>query len=268
MQIDYLNNYLEYNDSDIELEFSLRINAEWNEESYNKLFNILMSFFETCKEEDEIPKDFDYFFTNTIDRIIGIISNPLFTQNNFIELNNDDYKKLISDKIDSLKNLKSIYERRLFLKYYFFYGYNNPLSQWYNANFIIDDLNFNSAEQWMMYSKAKLFNDHEKMNEIIKEPNQSCQRKLGRQVNGFKESIWIEKREEIVRIGNQEKFIQNKELNFFLKETNKMILAETSPVDLIWGIGFSTNDLERFDNSKWRGLNLLGNILMEIRQKL
>lgn len=268
MQIDYLNEYLEYNDSDIELEFYLRINAEWNEESYNKLFNILMSFFELCKKESEIPKDLDYFFTNTIDRIIGILSNPIFTQNNLIELNNTDYKKLILGKIDTLKKLKSIYEKRLFLKCYFFYGYNNPLSQWYNSTFIIDNLNFNSTEQWMMYSKAKLFNDHEKMNEIIKEPNQSRQRKLGRQVNGFKENIWIEKREEIVRIGNLEKFIQNKELFFFLKNTNKMILAEASPVDLIWGIGFSINDLERFDSSKWRGLNLLGNILMEVREKL
>jgi ribA/ribD-fused uncharacterized protein len=266
MQIDYLNEYLEYNDSDIELEFCLRINAEWNEESYNKLFNILMSFFEICKKENEIPKEFDYFFTNTINRIIGILSNPIFTQNNLIDLNNEDYKNLILNKINELKKIRIIYEKRLFLKYYFFYGYNNPLSQWYNSTFVIDDLNFNSAEQWMMYSKAKLFNDYEKMNEIIKEPNQSRQRKLGRQVNGFKEDIWIKKREEIVRIGNLKKFTQNKELNFLLKETKKMILAETSPVDLIWGIGFSTNDLERFDNSKWRGLNLLGNILMEIRE--
>lgn len=47
-----------------------------------------------------------------------------------------------------------------------------------------------------------------------------------------------------------------------------MILAEASPVDLIWGIGFSINDLERFDDTKWEGLNLLGKILTEIRSKM
>ncbi|OWP85568.1 hypothetical protein BWK60_13430 [Flavobacterium covae] len=161
-----------------------------------------------------------------------------------------------------------MYENRLFLKYYFFYGYNNPLSQWYKSNFIIDNITFNSAEQWMMYSKAKLFNDTEKMLEIINEPNASNQRKLGRQIKGFKEDVWIEKREEIIYAGNLAKFAQNVELRLFLKNTEKMILAEASPVDLIWGIGFSINDLERFDNIKWKGINLLGKILMEIRDKI
>jgi ribA/ribD-fused uncharacterized protein len=268
MSVDYLNEYLEYNDSDFELEFCLRINAEWDEESFKKLFNILTLFFETCKKENEIPSEIDYFFSSSINRITGIISNPLFTENNFLGINSEDYKKIISQRIETLKELKSVYEKRLFLKYYFFYGYDNPLSQWYNSNFIIDNLTFNSAEQWMMYSKAKLFNDSEKMLEIINEPNASNQRKLGRQVKGFKEAIWIEKREEIIYTGNLAKFVQNEELKLFLKNTEEMILAEASPVDLIWGIGFSINDLERFDDTKWKGLNLLGKILTEIRSKM
>lgn len=114
--MNYLTEYLEYNDSDFELEFCLRINAEWNEESFKKLFNILTSFFETCKKENEIPSEIDYFFSSSIDRIIGILSNPLFTENNFLAINNEDYKKIISQRIHMLKELKSIYQKRLFLK--------------------------------------------------------------------------------------------------------------------------------------------------------
>ncbi|WP_268847549.1 hypothetical protein [Flavobacterium aestivum] len=128
MSVDYLNEYLEYNDSDIELEFCLRMNAEWNEESFKKLFNILTSFFEQCKNENEIPSEIDYFFTKTIDRIIGIISNPIFTENNLLGIDNEEYKKIISQRKDVLEKLKAIYEKRLFFKYHFFYGYDNPLS--------------------------------------------------------------------------------------------------------------------------------------------
>jgi hypothetical protein len=117
--INYSREYKEYNKSDFELEFCLRINAEWNEESFKKLCGILMLFFETCKKETGIPSEIDYFFSSSINRIIGIISNPLFTENNFVGIDNEDYKKIISQRIDTLKELKSVYEKRLFLKYFF-----------------------------------------------------------------------------------------------------------------------------------------------------
>ncbi|WP_136668192.1 NADAR family protein [Flavobacterium sp. H122] len=264
----YLNDFIEYNESDEELEFFIRMNAEWNEDSFKKLYNILMLFFENCKDENEIPKEIDYLFNSSISRIIDIISSPPFTNNNFIGLSSLEYKDFIQSRISVLNELKKIYENRLFLKYCFFYGYDNPLSQWYSSEFSINDMNFTSAEQWMMYSKAKLFNDNETMLAIIQEHKPNVLIKLGRRVKGFKEDIWLSKRREILYEGNYAKFSQDDNLKSFLKNTNKMILAEASSVDLIWGIGFSVNDLNRFDQNKWRGLNLLGEILMDIRAKI
>ncbi|MFK7031638.1 NADAR family protein [Flavobacterium oreochromis] len=270
----YYKDFIEYDESDEELEYYFRMNAEWNEESFNKLYSILMSFFENCKNEKEIPEQIDYFFTNTISRIIGIMSKPEFCNSNIIKLynsksnNNEHLVNFIKNKISILNRLKEIYNNKLFLIYCFFYGYDHPLSQWYTSNFVINDINFTSAEQWMMYSKAKLFNDSEKMIEILNELNPSNQRKLGRQIKSFKEDIWLSKRREIIYKGNYAKFSQNEDLKSFLKNTNKMILAEASPVDLIWGIGYSINNLERFDQNNWRGLNLLGEILMDIREKI
>lgn len=40
-------------------------------------------------------------------------------------------------------------------------------------------------------------------------------------------------------------------------------LVEASPMDKIWGIGFTEYDAE--DNRQWWGLNLLGKALMEAR---
>lgn len=46
------------------------------------------------------------------------------------------------------------------------YGF---LSQWYSCNFIHDGQEFTSAEQWMMWSKAKLFDDEESAKKILGE---------------------------------------------------------------------------------------------------
>lgn len=112
----YLNDFLEYNQSDEELEFFIRMNAEWNEDSFKKLCSIITSFFENCKDEKEIPKEIDYLFNSSISRIIGIISSPLFTNNNFIGLSSLEYKDFIQNRISVLNELKKTYENRIFLK--------------------------------------------------------------------------------------------------------------------------------------------------------
>lgn len=64
------------------------------------------------------------------------------------------------------------------------------------------------------------------------------------------------------------KFSQNEELKKQLKETKTAILAECALKDRIWGIGLSMKDLKRFDITQWRGQNLLGYALMEVRKRL
>ena len=50
--------------------------------------------------------------------------------------------------------------------------------------------------------------------------------------------------------------------------TKDSILVEASPYDKIWGIGMSANN-ENIENPLlWRGLNLLGFALMEVRDEL
>jgi ribA/ribD-fused uncharacterized protein len=84
-------------------------------------------------------------------------------------------------------------------------------------------------------------------------------------VQGFDEAAWLEERFSIVVRANQAKFSQNPELESFLRQTGSRFLVEASPVDRIWGIGLTRDDAKANDPNLWRGLNLLGFALMQVR---
>ena len=64
------------------------------------------------------------------------------------------------------------------------------------------------------------------------------------------------------------KFSQNKELLEFLIKTKQRILVEASSVDKIWGIGLGVNENQIDNPLIWKGKNLLGFALMEVRDEL
>lgn len=65
-----------------------------------------------------------------------------------------------------------------------------------------------------------------------------------------------------------EKFRQNQSLLQELLATAPHLLAECAVHDRIWGIGLSMTDSDRFSPEKWRGQNLLGYTLMQVRDEL
>ena len=50
-----------------------------------------------------------------------------------------------------------------------------------------------------------------------------------------------------------------------LLETGERTMVEASPIDRIWGVGLRADDPRIHDRAQWRGLNLLGEALMEVR---
>ena len=142
------------------------------------------------------------------------------------------------------------------------------LSQWYPCKFKDETMEYNTAEQYMMIQKAKLFEDNETLNEIIKAKTPQEYKKLGRKVKNYNNKIWNEKKFDIVVNGNMLKFSQNEELKNFLLSTNNKILAEASPYDKIWGIGIGEDDKDAYNIDKWKGENLLGKALMKVREEL
>jgi ribA/ribD-fused uncharacterized protein len=151
-------------------------------------------------------------------------------------------------------------------KYVFFW--KESFSQWYRSEFTDENgIIFVTCEQFMMYRKAILFDDHETANKILLTDIPKVQKELGRLVSNFNPIVWDEKKFEIVKSGNRFKFTQNEFLLNKLKLTKGKILVEASPYDRIWGIGFSEDDPNIKNEDRW-GENLLGKAITEVRIEL
>lgn len=172
--------------------------------------------------------------------------------------------------------LKSLNQGKTF-KYLFFWGHRpsndgsitkSCFSQWWESKFEYNGEVFKTAEQWMMAEKAKLFGDNDLYNKILKSSSPGEAKKLGREIINFNQKVWDDNKRQIVIKGNLLKFSQNVELRKYLIGTNKRILVEASPVDQIWGNGLSFDSKDALIPQNWRGQNLLGFVLMEVRDLL
>lgn len=149
-----------------------------------------------------------------------------------------------------------------------FFGADDVLSNWHPCRFEYHGLKFTSVEQFMMVSKAKLFDDEESAQRILAVTDPMAQKMIGRKVKGFDLARWESRRESIVFVGCREKFSQNPGLRSMLLATAPTELVEASPYDLIWGIGLGERDSRITDRRHWRGQNLLGVTLMKVRDAL
>lgn len=146
-----------------------------------------------------------------------------------------------------------------------FYGAQDAFSNFHPARFTYEGRTFHTSEQCFMYMKARLFNDADLADRIAAEPKPGAAKALGRKVRGFKEAVWLGHRKRLMVAANLSKYTQSPLLAGALLATGTKALAEASPTDRIWGIGLSAADPRAKDPTQWRGLNLLGQSLHEVR---
>lgn len=143
------------------------------------------------------------------------------------------------------------------------YFWGGIFSQWAKSYFREGEVLFSSAEQYMMYHKAQLF-DSSVSPMILAEENPKIVKALGRKVKGFDLKIWNENKEPIIKNGNLLKFAQNKELREELLKHKGKIFVEASPVDCIYGVGLHWQDDLILNEKNWKGDNLLGKCLTQV----
>jgi hypothetical protein len=153
-------------------------------------------------------------------------------------------------------------------EFLFFWGEEDKLSNFYLQDFKIDNIDFFCSEQAIMYYKAKLFGAHKVAAQILKGTTPGECKHLGRSRDiPFNQEIWDEE-----KIALYERVLLHKfrvpELKEYLLNTGDLHLVEASPFDKIWGIGLAEDHKDARNPAKWRGQNLLGQILMTVRTLL
>lgn len=177
----------------------------------------------------------------------------------------------------TLKWLIEKFDKTREIDFLFFWGHTNEgneatgkfvFSQWYPSPFVADKVIYKTAEHWMMAAKARLFNDNESLEKILQCDTPKAAKALGRKVKGFDPVTWETNCYGIVIEGNKLKFSQNNGFKNYLLATGDKVIVEASPVDTIWGIGLTEDSKQANNPHSWRGRNLLGFALMEVRDIL
>lgn len=151
----------------------------------------------------------------------------------------------------------------------FLFFLKNFLSNFHACKFTDENgIQFSNTEQYFMYHKAITFGDFDVAKAILTTDNPFEAKSLGRQVRGYDEKVWSEKRYQVFRDANMMKYTQNPDLKKKLLDTGSLILVECNPNDNIWGIGLSIEQAKKTHPGNWKGQNLLGIVLMDVRAEL
>ncbi len=142
------------------------------------------------------------------------------------------------------------------------------LCQWWLSPFVADGNQYATAEHYLMAGKARLFGDLNVAQKIVQSSDPSEAQYLGRTVRNYNEAVWAKSRYQIAVEGNWQKFSQHAELKRYLLSTMPHVLVSANPTDNIWSVGLAEDKPEIKQPALWRGLNLLGFALMEVRDRL
>jgi len=149
-----------------------------------------------------------------------------------------------------------------------FYGAEDLLSNHNLTGFTLKKVYFNHNEKFVMYCKAMFFGDTKQAALILAEHHPQKCKILGRGVKPFNEAVWISKRRRFMYLGCLQKARENSEVRAYLLSTGNAILVEASDRDVIWGVGIAKDDPRIYDKNEWRGMNLLGEVWMDVRRTL
>jgi ribA/ribD-fused uncharacterized protein len=150
--------------------------------------------------------------------------------------------------------------------------WNEWPSNWHPAEFDIEVndtmCHFHNTEQYFMYMKAIVFGDEEIAKQILADGDPKKVKALGRKVQNYDEQVWNEKRYQVMLKANVAKFSQNEDLKQLLlsPEYKGHGFVEASPYDKVWGVRMYESNPDIDDETKWKGLNLLGKVLDETRR--
>ena len=119
-------------------------------------------------------------------------------------------------------------------------------------------------EQYLSFRKAELFKDKDSCDKIMEETDPVTIKQLGKNVTNFKTSVWNMAKSDIAEEGLGYKFDQNPDMKEYLLEQRGKVIGEMTR-DKSWGSGLNLYHRDATKHRDWPGQNLLGKLLMKVR---
>lgn len=133
----------------------------------------------------------------------------------------------------------------------------------------IEGTTFNCVEQYFQHEKALFFKKDSKAAEIKRNLDPRSQKRIGDQIKGSvpENESWLDKAKHVMKNAVKAKMDQNALARQALLNTNTHKLGEASR-DRTWGTGIPLHHKNATNTNFWSGKNLMGEILMELRDSM
>ena len=131
---------------------------------------------------------------------------------------------------------------------------------------LVDGVTYPTTEHYLMVQKARMFADEKAVQKVMKA--KSAKSAKGVSIEGAKEDEWDARKDDAMRVILRAKFTQHPELRKQLLETGKSVLGYANARDKYWSIGTSEDTDKAKNPKKWPGKNMVGVLLMELRDTL
>lgn len=144
---------------------------------------------------------------------------------------------------------------------------NGYMSNEFPAEFSAYGQSFSSLSQYMAYRKALLCGWEEQGRTVLTSHNSIVIDRIMQSGTRTEQILW-EGQQIVAYQGLVAKFVQNDNLAGELLDTGSKTIVACLPQDKLWGIGMDVNAVGIAHPEEWRGHNLLGFTLMQVRSAI
>lgn len=141
-------------------------------------------------------------------------------------------------------------------------------SNFFPCQFEIAGRKYNSVEQFLFAEKARHQGDEISEARIMNNREARIAKQIGEKIEWEDRKAWKEFAKQKLKEGNMAKYIQNEHLRQQLFDTSPKVFVEASPNDTYWGVGLSKTNKDIQCQEKWKGKNVMGFLLTELRDEM
>ena len=149
---------------------------------------------------------------------------------------------------------------------YCYFGRYTPLSNFHQCNLKLQGIRYNCTEQYIQHKKAESLGHDDIAQKILHTTDPVAMKQMGDSIKGNTQ-VWYDQARDIILPAIRAKFEQNPSLMDCLAQTGDRQIGEATR-NQFWGIGLTLKNPTISDVNQWSGKNIMGQLLMSVREEL